>query len=898
MPRKAEACSGPAHLIETIVSPTFSSLSSESMRLPNAMPVVGAPHSSTARLNAQHLIVVGLVFLSLIGCARTDYRREADRQAYCLIQSRQTDARWDVPNRAVEPKHHSRMYMAAENDCGPKPIDDDAASCYMQHPNCIDNTCYYSKIPSKVHTENPVWVDYLPRDENNQIKLTQELAIDLSLLHSRDYQTEFEAVYLTALDLTGNRFEFDTQWFGGLGALFTANGDDIAPTESGSVSLGPLGLSRNLAGGGQFATSVLNSLSWDFAGGFQAGSAALVTTFTQPLLRGAFRHVRLESLTQAERQLLYSVRGFARFRRDFYVDVVSSYLNLLTRVQALRNLRTNVANLRKNLVEHEFYVQLEMVSQIQRDQVFQEYQRGRSSLLGAEQDLAAALDGFKFQLGLPSWVPMQIDESLLEPFELVDPQLVQLQAEAQELYETLVQYLPPDKAPKKLLLEKFEEFKKLRERTAEFVPSIDDEMDQWRKRLDATDRDQLSTDDRLDVQQQSDLEVQIRTRFDELKTSLEDRESYHEKVIQEIERYDSSSSKDSGDAGEDDPSSESPSSDSPTSDSTEPEIQAWKSLMEAVGETLREEIAELYISQTQVRLFLIDIEPQEIDQYTAVSYAHVNRLDLMNDKARVMDAFRRVEVAADGLESDLSITGNAIVGSDAGRNNAFRFDSSANRYSVGVEFDGPLNRLVERNVYRDAQIAYQQTSREFMAQKDIVANDVRSVLRRLELARLNFQIARQQLVAATRQVDQAQIDLRRSSEADSNLTLFLLEALEGVLDARNSLIGNWIEYRIQKMRLFTLLELLYLDENGKWINEDTGLEELKQFPYIDEEYFPPQWVDPSAERTDSREVDKLEDDIESDSVPNQSPTKTEDESPSPLLDGPAVEPAVDEGISV
>ena len=42
---------------------------------------------------------------------------------------------------------------------------------------------------------DPVWIDLLPRNADGEIKLTQPLAIDLGLLHSRDYQTEFERVY-------------------------------------------------------------------------------------------------------------------------------------------------------------------------------------------------------------------------------------------------------------------------------------------------------------------------------------------------------------------------------------------------------------------------------------------------------------------------------------------------------------------------------------------------------------------------------------------------------------------------------------------------------------------------------------------------------------------------------
>ena len=123
---------------------------------------------------------------------------------------------------------------------------------------------------------------------------------------------------------------------------------------------------------------------------------------------------------------------------------------------------------------------------------------------------------------------------------------------------------------------------------------------------------------------------------------------------------------------------------------------------------MRGELAELYIAQTLIRLFLINIEPQQIDELSAITFAHQNRLDLMNSKASVMDAWRRVEVAADALQSDLTLTGSASLGSDPTQNNAFRFDANNNRYTLGVEFDGPLNRLDERNSYRASQIAYQR----------------------------------------------------------------------------------------------------------------------------------------------------------------------------------------------
>lgn len=813
------------------------------------------------RLSAAHPAVPVMTALVLVlsagmmsGCARSQYRRAADAEAYCLIESRQSDPLWQLPDRAVEPDRSSRMYLANEQDCGPKPADDVAAHRYMTQPDCKP-IAYYDRIATRSKVENPIWLDYLPRNDAGNIKLTQPLAVELALLHSRDYQTQFESVYLTALSLSGNRFEFDTQWNGGFGGAFTATGSDLGGNRILALADG-LGFSRNFAGGGQFATEIINGLSWDFAGnGAQFGSARIVSTFTQPLLRGAFRHVRLENLTQAERDLLYQVRDFARFRRQFYVNLAEDYLGLLTQTQAIRNTQTNVENLRQNLIEHEFYAALELVSQVQVDQVFQEYQNGRRTLLSSEQQLITSEDQYKFALGLPAWVTFEMDESLLKQFELVDPGLVELQDEAQTLFESLVQFLPPARAPVKDLKEAYEQYKMLRERVTEFLPKVESDLSRWQERLQSTDVSRLSDDDRLDFEQQEQLAERISNSLSELRNSLDSREAYYSELIQAIENYETNPPK--LNEGEEQKTLEEILSqfdsieditieDILPDDKDDNAITAWTALEEAIGSQLREEIAELYVAQTQVKLFLIDIEPLTIESETAITFAHQNRLDLMNSKANVMDAFRHVEVAADALESDLGVTGGVTIGSDSDSNSPFRFDSANNTYSLGVQFDGPLNRLNERNVYRATQIAYQQASRDLIATKDSIANEVRQVLRRLELSRLNFQIARQQVVAATRLVDQAQIDLRRSSQADSNLTIVLLQALEGMLNAKNSLIVNWVEYRVQKMRLFQSLEMLYLDENGVWLNEDTGLQMLEGFNAIDPEYFPPQWFDSRA----------------------------------------------------
>lgn len=788
----------------------------------------------SARMHKVTLLLLAILSLHLSACTRSKYRAAADRQSVQLISSRNTDYRWSMPSRPVEPAPDSRMSIPANLDCAPKPPDDPAAQPLMYCPDGHKNEKYWKKIPDAQSIESPRWLDSLPRQADGSVRLDQQTAIDLALLHSRDYQSQYESVYLTALSLTGNEFEFQTQWNGGTGTQYTATGKDLGNNKLLAVS-DRLGFNRNLAGGGQLATNVLNSFFWDFGNNSLGSNGLLVTTFTQPVLRGAFRHVRLENLTQAERNLLYQVRTFARFRRQMYADVSAGYLSLLTQKQSIRNAQSNIESLKTNLVEHQEMQNLKMVSQIQVDQIFQEYQNGRLTLLAAEQDLIAAQDDFKFQLGLPPYVPFEIDERLLQPFELVSHELESLNQEVEKLYFSLHKYTPTESMPfefatQQQLYESFDQYQQLYKRVAKALPSIKDEYDRWTDHLAQLKLKSLNETDQIDLLQQQELAKRVGKELRDLEGGLAKQDEIDGEVKKKIDAY----SRGVPDSDKSEQQAVLP-SDTDLNLGTEktlgqelkPEVIAWQSLYSAISGPLRQDISNLYIYQTQIRLFLIDVPPLTVPQEVAVSYAHQNRLDQMNRQANVMDAFRKIEVAADALQSSLTLNGQVGLGTDPNKVNAFRLDSSANTYRAGLAFDGPLNRLNERNVYRATQIAYQQAARDYTAGKDIIANEVRAALRQIELRRLNFQIARQQLVAATRQVDQAQFNLRTATISSTNLTRDLLQSLQGLLSAKNNLIGNWVQYKALRIRIFAILELLYMDENGLWVNEDMDLGELQ-----------------------------------------------------------------------
>ena len=768
------------------------------------------------------------------GCSRSWHRERADADAYCLIGSRQIDPLWRIPDRTVEADPASRLADPNCPDCGPKPLDDEAADQFTRCPRARNNGRYYDEIPTDPVLDDLHWVQFLPRNENGIVVLTQETVVQIALLHSRDFQDQVEFLYLSGLDLSSQRFAFETQFFGTNGTMFNAFSD--APNAVRTLSTtNELGFVRALAAGGQLTSSIANTFVWELGSNqFNMANGSFVVGLVQPLLRGAFRHVQLNGLTLAERGLLYDVRNFARFRRAFYEGVITSYLNLLIQIQSKRNTEANLESLQINLEEFSERLSRGQVSQIEFDQVFQDVQDGRIALLAVEQGLQNAFDAFKFQLGLPAWLEIELDESLLTPFELSDPALEKLQEDTQALYLDLTQTLPPEVPERDSLVKVHEALIDLIEQAIELLPEIESDVKKWQDQLAANDKEQIPEDDRADIVQQKRLSQQVAGLVDDLKTDLAqdldtakkwdvDTPEANRKLsdlfftvddyLDEVREDDNREDGIEPVEDEDDDEAE--------MDEDEKLIASWTQLTRMLGRRHRERLANMFVAQTQTRLFFIDVKRTDIEEMDAVQFALQNRLDLKNVRGQLTDAFRNVEVAADDLQSDLDVSATAALGTD--NDNAFRFDSNANSYTVGVQFDGPLNRFNQANGYRASQIAFQASRRAVMETEDVITNGIRADLRALRISRLNFQIGRQQLISSIRQVDVAQIRLRTATDGanDSSPTQDLLNALSGLLAAKNALISNRINHEIARIALFVDLELLYLDEQGNWINQDS-----------------------------------------------------------------------------
>lgn len=425
------------------------------------------------------LAVIGCSLLYVSGCSRSKARLRADCDANCLIDQKSPLAGAAPGQYRIGIDRDSRMYDPHSPDCPPMPPDDPTSHRYM---HCVDGKRgdkFWREAPRTPYVDPPAWRQLLPLNNEGKLVLDTEAAVLLGIKNDPDYQRELEELYLSALDVSFERFRFDTQLFGGADLDFIADGRVRSGTgESSSLlAVSPSSpanrwrLQKLSATGGELVVGLANSLVWQFAGpNDYAGNTLLDFSLVQPLLRGGGRLQVLERLTVAERTLLANVRSMERFRREYYLNVVvgrgigagaqrrgnllsvatnlfsgvdtgagavgsGAYLGILQQQQVLRNQRSNVLALQESTEQLVDSYNAGRIDRFQVELARQALFNAQSSLLNAEANYETLLDSFKVNLGLPPDLELAIEDPVLDQFSLLAPQLTNLQNRTADLLQ-------------------------------------------------------------------------------------------------------------------------------------------------------------------------------------------------------------------------------------------------------------------------------------------------------------------------------------------------------------------------------------------------------------------------------------------------------------------------------
>ena len=248
-------------------------------------------------------------------------------------------------------------------------------------------------------------------------------------------------------------------------------------------------------------------------------------------------------------------------------------------------------------------------------------------------------------------------------------------------------------------------------------------------------------------------------------------------------------------------------------------------------------VERLSLIPAKVRLEVITVTEVDLSPEEAFALALKNRLDFMNGRAALVDQWRAIEIAANQLESNLSITGDWDIGT--ARNNALDFRSGTSNFRLGVEFDAPLARLLERNGYRESLITFQRSRRQFIQSRDALQKGLRALLRTLGQRREQLEIQRRAVSIALRRAEQTQLSLLAPPrqlqpgarpQINPTTAFNLLQAQGSLQRSQNSFLSAWLNYYAARLRLYRELGVMELDAAGAWIENPLSSDELKTDP--------------------------------------------------------------------
>ena len=406
------------------------------------------------------------------------------------------------------------------------------------------------------------------------------------------------------------------------------------------------------------------------------------------------------------------------------------------------------------------------------------------------------IDGYKFFLGLPIDMQVTIDRSMLKPFELTDPRLVETEGRIVGMVRALSQIEDEDPG--------VEELRFIVDRFSKIVDMVREQG------IELVDADITKVDEnmpnRLDGLLWDESKETIERMFERDKIIFRNVKGAFDDVAKQLEAWQQTI---------DDPNL------------TQQQRVRILSEIKDGREELLLMTQNLRVLQTSLRSELITLVKFDMSLEEAVEQALTHRLDLMNARGRVMDARRTMEVAANRLEAVLNVVAQGNLGTTPTGNHPLDFRGTNSEFQIGLQMTAPLDQVQVRNAYRNSLINYQQARRAFMLLEDQIKYDIRSSWRSLMLNRQNFELTRKSLRQAALQFDinvannlnpKTQVAGQAGTTSLGQTGLNLINALTQLLNAQNNLIRIWALYERNRINIYRDMDIMQIDERGLWID--------------------------------------------------------------------------------
>ncbi|MEE9296725.1 MAG: TolC family protein [Phycisphaerae bacterium] len=245
-------------------------------------------------------------------------------------------------------------------------------------------------------------------------------ALAYAMRHARIYQTEKELLYLSALDLTLERYLWTPRFINSVLSLDYDNAGQVADFDQALTAVADFAVQQRLRYGGEITARVINTLMRDLSNNVTSGeSGQFIVDARLPLLRGAGR-VAYENRYQAERDLIYAVRGFERFRREFLVGIASDYFDLLSLKTRIESAQVQASSVAQDYEREQALADAELKLQFEADRAQVSMLRARNTVIDAQENYDNSLDSFKIRLGMPTSEAIDVVDEMVD---LVDPRV-------------------------------------------------------------------------------------------------------------------------------------------------------------------------------------------------------------------------------------------------------------------------------------------------------------------------------------------------------------------------------------------------------------------------------------------------------------------------------------------
>jgi outer membrane protein TolC len=377
------------------------------------------------------------ILLVLFGCQTpSQYRIEADDVARSIIEDKQKQVLGKTEEIALErPADILRRRLLIEQKL---PYAGDASLG-------ADSLKPISHWPEKdypradVSSHNTAVIE-----PGKSYKLSLIEALKVGAENSEEYQSKKEEIFLSALDLDLKRNDFRFAVTAQAGSSYildkSGSGESSTTTASGGVSgltsgggdtvegfehSGSLNLSKTLYNGTKvtaaLAMDLVNLLTGDGASSFGISGDASIAI---PLLRGSSRDIVMEPLTQAERNVVYAIYAFERYKKVFAVDIAQNYLDVLKQLDQVNNAEENYNTLVVSARRTRSLADSGRTSEIEVDRAVQDELRARNRWIGAMGLFEDRLDSLKKLIGIPPDAIIEIDRTELDHVNAIISRIV------------------------------------------------------------------------------------------------------------------------------------------------------------------------------------------------------------------------------------------------------------------------------------------------------------------------------------------------------------------------------------------------------------------------------------------------------------------------------------------